>query len=71
MPLTKTQRRVMRAIARRIKKHGYAPTVRELCHDLKISSENGVREHLNRLKAAGYLDWVPRKARTLRILREP
>lgn len=61
----------MRAIARRMAKHGYAPTIRELGRDLGISSENGVREHLVRLQEAGYLDWEYGKARTLRILREP
>lgn len=44
-----------------------APTLRELGEELSISSTNGVADHVRRLRARGWLDWHPGRARTLRL----
>lgn len=59
-PLTRRQFAVLSAIVRHIRDHGQAPTVRELCAVLGISSPNGVVCHLAALARKGHIDWRPR-----------
>jgi len=42
---------------------GYPPTLREICRKFSISSTNGARYHLHRLKELGYLEIDPHKSR--------
>lgn len=45
---------------------GYAPTIRELCAKLGITT-NAVADNLRALKRKGLVDWRPNAARTLRL----
>lgn len=64
---TDRQLEVLREIFAWTEKHGFAPTIRELCVQLKISSTNGMKDHLKALKRKDMVAWSPRKARTLSI----
>lgn len=50
---------------------GYAPTIREIGCAVGIKTLNGTRTHLNRLREAGIIDFVPCSPRTVRVLRQP
>ena len=47
---------------------GHIPTVKEIGEGVFLSSTSTVQQHLNKLKFAGLIDWVPNKARTIRIV---
>ncbi len=56
---------VLRAIARRTKALGFPPSLRELGRALRLSSTNGVHQHLTRLELQGL---VTRRAKVARSL---
>lgn len=56
-PLTDRQREVYRCILECFAVTGTAPTIRDLCIDLDISSPNGVVCHLEALAAKGWIAW--------------
>jgi repressor LexA len=64
---TPGQLRVLREIARFADKHGYGPTVRDICSQLHISSPNAVHEHVSALRLNRFVDSVEGRARTLRV----
>ena len=53
--LTDRQRKIFEFIEQRITGHGTSPTIREIGEKFKISSTNGVRQHLSALIKKGYL----------------
>lgn len=64
---TPRQLEVLRVIRIEREELGHAPTLRELAVLLGCSSTNAVADHLRRLRARGWLDWHPGRARTLRL----
>jgi SOS-response transcriptional repressor LexA len=48
-------------------RHGYSPTVRDICTAFKWSSPNTAALHLDRLQIRGLVEAVPGTARTLRV----
>lgn len=46
---------------------GVAPTVREVKDVLGVRSPSDMHRYLERLKEKGFVSWVPRKVRTLRV----
>lgn len=54
-----------------IREFGYSPSVRELCEAMGVSSPATVWESLNRLRHIGFIDWIPSKNRTIRVLSDP
>lgn len=66
--LTPRQIEVLNQLREFISTHGYSPTVRELMKPLGIVSTNGVKVHLDALKAKGAITWQEGKPRTLRLL---
>lgn len=65
--LTDRQAEVLQTIERLTSANGYAPTFAELCDELGIGI-NAINDHLLALEKKGRVSWVPRKARTLRVL---
>jgi repressor LexA len=61
------QLEVLRALGGLTVLLGVAPTVRELGAELGLASTNAVADHLRRMRARGWLDWHPGRARTLRL----
>lgn len=66
--LTDRQKLVLRTIEAHIRKHGWAPTHRELATSLGMT-QNGARDHIRALARKGYVEWRPDAARTLVVLR--
>ena len=66
-PITARQAEVCAVVLSFTRRHGYAPTVRELGELLGITSTNGVNDHLEVLKEKRLLTWTPKKSRTLRL----
>ena len=68
--LTNKQEKMLEKIKKYIVKHGYAPTVRELCQEMNLSSTATVQVHLNNLEKKGYIKKEESKNRTIEILVE-
>ena len=69
---TPAQRRVLLAVVGYIEAHGWPPTPREIADACGLSSPNGVREHLYRLAAKGWLRLgAGRLARAIEVLADP
>lgn len=68
--LTSQQQKLLDIIKKYLIKHGYAPTVRELCDEMNLSSTATVQVHINNLEKKGYLRKENSKNRTLELLVE-
>jgi len=66
--LTERQRLVLNLIVSCIRERGYPPTLRELQHQLDISTPRGVLAHIKALERKGYIrrDSTPRGIQVLR-----
>lgn len=69
--LTKRQKEILNFIASMVEKHGYPPTLREICKKFAIVSTNGARYHLYRLQELGYLEVETCKSRGMKLKNEP
>lgn len=67
--LTERQQRVLSFIEGQIRKHGFAPTIREIGRHLGIRSTNGVNDHLNALERKGFIKRQDHKSRTLVVVK--
>ncbi len=65
--ITKKQKVVLDDIERHIREKGYGPTVREVCHDLGLSSPSTVHVHLKALEEKGYIRRDPMKSRSITL----
>ncbi len=68
--LTKKQTEVLQFIKKYVVKYGYAPTVREICNGLGLSSPATVHSHLAQLQKKGMITKGKGKFRTLEVLCE-
>lgn len=66
--LTSQQNKLLDIIKKYLVQHGYAPTVRELCDEMNLSSTATVQVHLNNLEKKGYLRKEESKNRTIELL---
>lgn len=66
--LTDQQVKLLDVIKKFIAAHGYAPTVRELCKEMDLSSTATVQVHLKNLEKKGYIRKEDSKNRTLELL---
>ena len=66
--LTKKQEEVLTVIKKYIAEHGYAPSVREVCELMNLSSTATVFVHMKHLMKKGYLKQTDNKFRTLEVL---
>lgn len=65
---TSTKERVYQFIIRYISDVGYAPTVREICEAVDLSSTSSVYNHLMTLERMGKIHIEPNKTRAIRII---
>lgn len=65
--ITDRQREVLDFILTFTRKHGFAPSLREIGSALKIRSTNGVSDHLAALARKGFIEWSTMKARAIRV----
>lgn len=68
--LTPRQQFVYETIKNFIENNGYAPSVRELCNLCCVSSSATMWVHLQKIKQKGYIDFINKKSRTIRIIKE-
>ena len=66
--MTNKQEILLNAIKGYINEWGYSPTIRELCQITNKKSVGTVVPTLKRLKRDGYIDYTPRRSRTIRVL---
>ncbi|MDD4333014.1 MAG: transcriptional repressor LexA [Patescibacteria group bacterium] len=67
--LTKRQRQILDFINDFTRKHGYAPTVREIGEHFDLSSPATVQSHLDNLKAKGFLKKSFNEARSIELVK--
>ena len=68
--LTVKQQAVYDFVREEIKRNGYAPSVREICDGVGLSSTSTVHTHLETLRKKGYIKRFPSKNRTIEILED-
>lgn len=68
--LYKRQREVLEYVSQYMQKHGYAPTIHEICDAMGVTSPATIHEHLQKLEKLGMLkrDW--RKNRGMEVLNQ-
>ena len=66
-PLTEVQANLLKNIEKFIKENGFSPTIRELCKMTKKNSPSSVKATLDLLQAKGYITFLPKQNRTIRI----
>ena len=49
--------------------HGISPTIRDLCNMTGKKSTATILYHLRRLKKKGYIDFLEKKSRTIRVIK--
>ena len=68
--MTYKQQIMLNTIKNFIREHGYCPSVRELGELLGLKSTATIHYGLKQLKKKGYIDYIPKKSRTIRIINE-
>lgn len=66
-PLTKRQAQILEYITQHIENHNYAPSYREIGQHFGLSSTATVAEHIESLKAKGYLMHEENAARSIQV----
>ncbi len=66
-PLTDRQKEILNWLAEYIVQHGFSPTLRELCLAFHFKTTNAAVVHLAALKRKGWVTWIPRAPRTIRL----
>lgn len=67
--LNKRERTILKYIQKEITLKGYAPSVREICKSVGLSSTATVQGYLTKLEEKGFLKKESQKGRTLRLLK--
>ena len=67
--LNKRERAILKYIQKEISIKGYAPSVREICKAVNLSSTATVQGYLNKLEEKGFIKKENQKGRTLRLLK--
>ncbi|MEO0490502.1 MAG: transcriptional repressor LexA [Cyanobacteria bacterium J06633_2] len=70
LQLTPRQQELFEWIERYIAEKHISPTVREQAEGMGHKSPASVQSLLNRLKEKGWITWIPRKSRSIRILKQ-
>jgi repressor LexA len=66
--LTGRQQEIWGFLVDYVNRHGYPPTVREICEKVGLASPSTVHAHLANLERAGYLRRDPTKPRALELI---
>jgi repressor LexA len=70
-PLTKRQAQILAFIRDHISAHGYAPSYREIGGNFGLSSTATIAEHIESLRAKGYLTQEENLARSIQLTEVP
>ena len=71
MSLTAKQLEILSYLSAFQEDHGYAPSVREICEGVHLSSTSSVHGHLSKLEEKGYIKRDSSKSRSIEILIRP
>ncbi|OGG91906.1 repressor LexA [Candidatus Kuenenbacteria bacterium RIFCSPLOWO2_12_FULL_42_13] len=66
--LTKKQKNILDYLNQYLTKNGYSPTYEEIRKHFKLSSVSNIHQHIETLKAKGYLKKVKNKPRTINVI---
>lgn len=66
--ITRRQYDVLMFIKEFRAKNGMGPTLRDIMRGWGLSSPNAVMCHLRALRSRGLIDWIPGKARSIRLV---
>ncbi|AHM56587.1 LexA repressor [Peptoclostridium acidaminophilum DSM 3953] len=66
--LSKKQIDIMNFIKEQVSKHGYPPSVREICAAVNLKSTSTVHSHLSKLEEKGYIKKDPSKPRAIGVV---
>lgn len=66
--LTPKQQELLDWIAEFIDRNGFSPTVREMMRGVGLKSPSAVQARLDILKKKGWVQWVHRQTRTVRLV---
>lgn len=69
LPLTARQEQLLRLIEESLTRRGYVPTLQELARALRVSSLQGVKDHLAALERKGYIRRLAGKRRAIEVVR--
>ena len=64
--LTARQQEILVWLTEYIRRHGYSPTIRELCLAFQFASPQGAMCHLESLRKKGWVTWQEKLCRTIR-----
>ena len=67
--MTRKEKQVLQFIIDFKKSKGYPPTVKEIARGVNTKSTTHIREILIRLSEQGYISFIPKKPRTINILK--
>ncbi len=70
VPLSQKQQQIFDYLKDEIRTKGYPPTVREICHAVKLRSTSTVHAHLEALEKKGRIRRSPTKNRSIEILED-
>jgi len=62
------ERQVLEFVHQCIKRHGYAPTLQEICRGLNLSAVSTVHEHLESLREKGFIERLDGAVRGIEII---
>ncbi len=65
--LTSIQNKILQFIIKFQRLQGFSPSCQEITGYCGFASPRSTTEHLKRLRKKNYVDWIPRKARSLRV----
>ena len=67
-PLTNAQSQVLKFVRMYLKKYGIPPTRQEITTGFGWSSANAAQQHLVAIQRKGYIEFVGRKSRGIRVV---
>lgn len=65
---SKTRQKVLDFLIQFFKENGYAPSIREICDGVNLSSTSSVYSHLMTLERMGKINIEPNKTRAIKII---
>ena len=69
--LSSKQREILAFMVEFQNDRGYAPSVREICDAVRLSSTSSVHNHLSKLEEKGYIKRDQSRSRSVEILKQP
>lgn len=68
--MTRSQYEVYKAIKKYKKETGENPRIRDICNITGTTSSGTIMLHIKNLKKLGYIDYIPKTKRSIKIIKE-